>query len=836
MRRLLLASALLLAACASSVPRPADSNAGGDGAGFESEAVVLRLEDRRELDRAVADAWTRHSDPARRERIARALGRIGTATFDDANGNGRRDSGETMAGVAQLVALAGDPAPSVRRASAFALGEVGDPSSIDSLFRLASDADAGVASTATEALAKLAAKVPFERYQTLTSTDHPSEVRRVAIRYLFRFGTDEASATAAMLLESTDPSIRVESSYALSRRAFAPARRKLEHLLAGDGDALVRAYAARALGLIAAPDSLRALSAALEDPHAWVRTNTARSIGQLIDKNPERLTSEVAAATARSLIGLSTDPDPGTRATAVEILGHFAQSHAGAKDRLVEIVKGDERWLREQAALALALAGFVDAGSELLAHESPWVRARILDGASSRPEGAAIRARLAAAPEALVRAAVVNSIPGEPAESDSQLLLNALDDADVVVRASALGRLSAEPYAARVPRDRLLAIEKTARSETHNDARIAAIELIATIEDAGREAWLLALLSDSDPVVRRIAAEGLERITGVRHQYTPLPIERSLPDYEAIARWAAQPHSATIRMVRGEIDLVLFAREAPMTSWNFARLARERYFDGTTFMRVVPNFVIQGGDPRNDMSGGPGYAIRDEINEARYSRGALGMALSGLDTGGSQFFVTHSPQPHLDSGYTVFGHVVAGMGGVADFVERGERVETILIDEKTLDPAKITAVSQTTLPTVVGETNAERLLAIVPEYRERKAAYEPDADTIAYLASVIQPDDRLEVFLGTWCDDSQREVPKLLRIVERLESAGARLTLRLVSIDRTKQRPADLVRGKAIEKVSTIIYVRNGVEVGRIVERPVGRLEEDLLGLALSQR
>jgi peptidyl-prolyl cis-trans isomerase B (cyclophilin B) len=95
------------------------------------------------------------------------------------------------------------------------------------------------------------------------------------------------------------------------------------------------------------------------------------------------------------------------------------------------------------------------------------------------------------------------------------------------------------------------------------------------------------------------------------------------------------------------------------------------------------------------MSGGPGYAIRDEINTQRYSRGAVGMALSGIDTGGSQFFITHSPQPHLDGGYTVFGHVVSGMADVADPVERGERVVTILIDARPADPQRIDEVSRT---------------------------------------------------------------------------------------------------------------------------------------------
>ncbi len=82
--------------------------------------------------------------------------------------------------------------------------------------------------------------------------------------------------------------------------------------------------------------------------------------------------------------------------------------------------------------------------------------------------------------------------------------------------------------------------------------------------------------------------------------------------------------------------------------------------------RVVPNFVVQAGDPRGDGEGGPGYTLRDEINMLPYLRGTVGMALDGADTGGSQFFITHSPQPHLDGRYTVFGRVVAGM----DVVDR----------------------------------------------------------------------------------------------------------------------------------------------------------------------
>jgi len=101
--------------------------------------------------------------------------------------------------------------------------------------------------------------------------------------------------------------------------------------------------------------------------------------------------------------------------------------------------------------------------------------------------------------------------------------------------------------------------------------------------------------------------------------------------------------------------------DAPLTVETFITLARKKFFDGLTFHRVVGDFVAQGGDPRSDGEGGPGFTIRDELSQRPYLRGTVGMALDWADTAGSQFFITHSPQPHLDGRYTVFGRVVSGM-------------------------------------------------------------------------------------------------------------------------------------------------------------------------------
>jgi cyclophilin family peptidyl-prolyl cis-trans isomerase len=132
------------------------------------------------------------------------------------------------------------------------------------------------------------------------------------------------------------------------------------------------------------------------------------------------------------------------------------------------------------------------------------------------------------------------------------------------------------------------------------------------------------------------------------------------------------PH-AFIETAKGTVEIELAVLDAPQAAANFMALAKKGYFNGLQFHRVVPNFVIQDGDPRGDGGGGPGYTIRDELNERPYVRGAVGMALSGPDTGGSQYFIAHSPQPHLDAKYTVFGRVVNGM----DVVDKIQQLDVI---------------------------------------------------------------------------------------------------------------------------------------------------------------
>ena len=261
MRRL--AAVLIITGCTAVTPPPAPVTTVASQApyGFtvEEEARILRLEDRREYDAALVQQWVHHPNALHRTRIALALGRIGPHTFIDVNGNGERDPNERQAGVEDLASLATDSDAKVRVAAAFALGQIGDSTTRETLLGLAADREsADVAAEAVEALSKMAAKIPLASYAKLTGADQREGVRARAIRYLFRFRSDEAMAIAANALDAPSAAIRQEAAYALARRAYAPARARLE-LLMGDATVLTRAYVARALGAIAAAESMPVL-------------------------------------------------------------------------------------------------------------------------------------------------------------------------------------------------------------------------------------------------------------------------------------------------------------------------------------------------------------------------------------------------------------------------------------------------------------------------------------------------------------------------------------------------------------------------------------------------
>ena len=161
----------------------------------------------------------------------------------------------------------------------------------------------------------------------------------------------------------------------------------------------------------------------------------------------------------------------------------------------------------------------------------------------------------------------------------------------------------------------------------------------------------------------------------------PAPKPKTYSSPPSMAIDSSKQYTATIETEKGNLVLELFASDVPKTVNNFVFLAREGFYDGTIFHRVIPDFMAQGGDPTGTGTGNPGYSFADEFTKHMHVAGALSMANSGPDTNGSQFFITYTPQHHLDNKHSVFGQLTEGMD-ILEKIKPGDTIIRITIEEK----------------------------------------------------------------------------------------------------------------------------------------------------------
>ena len=254
---------------------------------------------------------------------------------------------------------------------------------------------------------------------------------------------------------------------------------------------------------------------------------------------------------------------------------------------------------------------------------------------------------------------VLNTLVTLKAPIAEATLTDRLNAEDVVVRQTAATGLARLKAVRAVPA--LTAAYERAMKDPTYVARAAILAAIVELDKDAARPLLERALEDNDWAVRVRAVALLKTVdpsvdaaARIRPALAIGPPE--LNELPALINPPVSP-IAYIDTVKGMIQIELAVLDAPRAVANFVSLTRRNFFGGTALHRVVPNFVVQDGDPRGDGEGGPGYTIRDEINQRPYLRGTVGMALDWEDTGGSQFFITHAPQPHLDGRYTVFGRV-----------------------------------------------------------------------------------------------------------------------------------------------------------------------------------
>jgi cyclophilin family peptidyl-prolyl cis-trans isomerase/HEAT repeat protein len=209
------------------------------------------------------------------------------------------------------------------------------------------------------------------------------------------------------------------------------------------------------------------------------------------------------------------------------------------------------------------------------------------------------------------------------------------------------------------------------------DAMILFINEFGELNMNDAENILKENLNSTSYDICRTSANALKKITG--KDYTFKTLRRTDFDWDYMSN-LDKKRFATLVTEKGNIKIKLLPEVAPFSVMNFVKLAEKKFYDNTTFPRVVPNFVIQGGDPLNNGYGGPDYSIRSEFSPLHYERGIFGMANDGNDTEGSQFFIMHSPHYHLDGKYSIFGEVVEGMD-VVDNIAFSDKLKTIIISE-----------------------------------------------------------------------------------------------------------------------------------------------------------
>ena len=568
-----------------------------------------------------------------------------------------------------------DPAPIVQGSAAEALGLIGDATAADAIGRLVAQLVQSGASlqNGSAAIASPSAQPAADAEESRRDT--PAAAFRLGMYALVRLKAYDQLA-AAVLDASGEPRIRSwPVAFALQRLEDPRALRALVSLTK-ESHPYTRAFAVKGLGALKDRTAVPALMPLLMSGDRAVVIETIRALGRIGDPS-----------TLPPLLNLvqGVETEAHVRLEAVSALAGFHDANApGLLDTLLDLLTDKSLSMRAASLRAVAAvepAGFVTVLSGLDPDQHWSVRAALataLGGFTAEAALPRLTAMLNDSDQRVVPA-VLGALVKIDAPNAGAILLEKLKADDPVVRAAAaagVGELKPAEGAAA-----LAEAYRFGERDTTHVARAAALAALTRYGDVAKES-LAAALHDKDWAVRVRAASLLEQLdpaTDADSRIRPAPTTVA-PDTYAAARLVSPSVSTEVYVDtdRGTIQIELAVLDAPLTVESFVTLARKGFFDGLTIHRVVPDFVVQDGDPRGDGEGGPGYTIRDELNERPYLRGTVGMALDWADTGGSQFFIAHSPQPHLDAKYTVFGRVIAGMD-IVDQIQQWDVIRRVRV-------------------------------------------------------------------------------------------------------------------------------------------------------------
>jgi cyclophilin family peptidyl-prolyl cis-trans isomerase/HEAT repeat protein len=657
---------------------------------------ILRIQDRRTSNDGSLTALLDNADPTIRERAVRAF-----ASIQDTNA------------LPLLVGRLQDTDIEVQRAACLAVGQTAAMLSLPARAVLERELiwrrlpDIGTPAELLEEIGKFGSADGLSdliiRYGNSAAEQHTTGLTMALARFAIRNISSPDAVRFLLRHTSTADAMTWQTMYALQRTGMTPeVAGELEHLvlLRQHHDPLVRMNLAVLLGKAKDTritlDPLRRL--AEFDPDWRVRVNALRALAAApVRTDPATLMifrrafydgENMVAATALSALRTSDLVAADSAGAAAEVLQHLR--------RLAMNESGNFAWtIQAEAAQTLAtILGTAAFPRGMPTATTPrHLHADLLRalGTTGDPAGMPTLTEASRSTDAVRACGAIDglsalahrctwdrTVPGAVRNA----LLAALASEDVAVTGTAAGALTDSVLrdASIVPA-MLQALDRQ-RLPDDLEAMQELIGALGTIGDSRASLPLLNYLRSSERTIAVAAARALGKITGADYlSRLPAAPEAFYTDFDfTFLRAIPEKLQVTIETARGNIHAVLDKDAAPFTVMALVKLSEQRgYYRGLTFHRVVPNFVTQGGCPRGDGWGGPGFTLRTEISELRYDEGTIGIASAGKDTEGSQFFITHSPQPHLDGRYTIIGKITGGMA-VVRALQRDDRIFDIKIE------------------------------------------------------------------------------------------------------------------------------------------------------------
>lgn len=694
---------------------------------------IVRAEDERRFDEDLQNLM-KSPNALIRSRAALAAGRIGDErAIEPITALLEKDQNQA---VRQMAAFALGEIESAKAAAAI-LRILQNPQEPDAVHARAVEAAGKIgAANQKAAQAKDLSKAVLDALETEHAKQNPNrEIVLLGLTAALRARGEEADLTVAKFLTDKDERIRADALNTLARLRAKNENTsaKMRALLLSDNSPIVRANAARALGAAEDKNALNLLiEAAATDDDLRVRVSAIRSLSALKDSSASaRLLERGEKLLANYKSEKTKYETPSEKNELLEIAtalgGILPQSNDERAVKFLADFRKLDKFKSPEIEIAFARVGIVSYSKQFdqikpdltdwqvmssllqgaretirineslgnkLSENTAWNQKDLLQNFLKIDELQKTHPILLALPD------LIRFHAATKPKDLTQKLHQALKANDTTLRATAAELLSEQPAAPESLTILKEAFAVALNSDKYeNDAQLAILSGLVKLSKNEAVSSLRAALDAPDYLVRRHAAQlikqndltkefpNIDAKVGTVKPYNPASgtklgqVLNAEADYRrAVSRKNGQV-KAVVTTEKGAFTIEFFPEDAPLAVDNFIKLAKSNYFNNVAIHRVVPNFVVQDGDPRGDGNGSPGWQIRCEINEIPYERGALGMALSGKDTGGSQWFVTHSPQPHLDGGYTVFGRVNASGMKIVDNLARGDKILSVKIVE-----------------------------------------------------------------------------------------------------------------------------------------------------------